>query len=191
MALLTDNATRRWLVRLAVGVLVLSLRPAGTAPLEEHHVKAAFLYNFAKFITWPQPPAFAERRRFVFGLIGGGATAEALPDLVRNKTVHGYPVEVRRVRDLAEIGACDVLYVAESDGDRLAAILAHLRQARVLTVSDVSGFARRGGMIELYLEGGRVRFAINVRVMRAAGLEPSSKLLALANIVDEPPEDVP
>lgn len=191
MALLTDNGTRRWLGRLAVGLLVLSPRTAGVAPLEEHHVKAAFLYSFAKFITWPEPPAFAERRRFVFGLLGGGATAEALPVLVRNKTVHGYPVEVRCGRNLAEIGSCDVLYLAESEGGRLTAILADLQGEPVLTVSEVSGFARRGGMIELYLEGGRVRFAINVKVMRAAGLEPSSKLLALAHIVDDPPGDMP
>jgi hypothetical protein len=166
-----------------IGLLALSVPPVGGAPVEEHSVKAAFLYNFAKFIAWPEQAGFSERQRFVFCLLGEDATGAALPDLVRDKTLHGYPAEVRRLGTLAEPGACDVLYLAGPDGDRIDAALRQLERRPVLTVSAIAGFARRGGMIELFVEAGRVRFAVNVQTMRAAALEPGSKLLALARLV--------
>jgi len=165
-------------------LLAVSLRPSGALALEEHEIKAAFLFNFAKFIAWPEPAGYAERQRFVFCLLDENALGDALSELVRHKTLHGVPVEVRRGRTPGEVGDCDVLYLSGGDGERLETVIQQAQASPVLTVSDAAGFARRGGMIELYLEGRRVRFAVNVKAVRAAGLEPSSKLLALARIVD-------
>lgn len=191
MAFLAHSGARRWRSGAVLGLLAVLLRPAGAAPVEEHQVKAAFLYNFARFIAWPAPAAFSERQRFVFCLLGEDPLGQALPERVRDRLVSGVPVAVRSGRTLAELGACDVVYLAGLDGERLDASLRQLAAAPVLTVSGVAGFARRGGMIELYVEAGRVRFAVNVKAMRAAGLEPSSKLLALARLVETGPEYSP
>jgi hypothetical protein len=184
MAVLAHSDSARRLGRLALGLLVVLLRPSSAFAFEEHEVKAAFIFNFAKFIAWPKPAAFAARERFVFCLVGDDAVGDALSELVRAKTLHGVAVEVRRGGTLDEIGDCDVLFLSVGSGERPEAVIKQARAAPVLTVSDAAGFARRGGMVELFLEGQRVRFAINVKAVRAAGLEPSSKLLALARIVD-------
>jgi hypothetical protein len=184
MAVLAYSRAARRLGRLALGLLALSLRPSSAVAVEEQQVKAAFLFNFAKFIAWPEPAAYAARQRFVFCLLGENPLGDALSELVRGKTVNGVAVEVRRGRTLSEIGACDVLYLSGADVDVQVPALKQAQLSPVLTVSDAAGFARRGGMIELFLEGWRVRFAVNVKAMRAAGLEPSSKLLALARIVE-------
>lgn len=184
MAVLAHSDSARRLGRLALGLLVVLLRPSSAFAFEEHEVKAAFIFNFAKFIAWPKPAAFAARERFVFCLVGDDAVGDALSELVRHKTLHGVPVEVRRGRTPGEVRDCDVLYLSGGDGERLETVIQQAQASPVLTVSDASGFARWGGMIELYLEGRRVRFAVNVTAVRAAGLEPSSKLLALARIVD-------
>lgn len=184
MAVLGHSGSARQLGRLALGMLVLLLQPSSASPFEEHEVKAAFVFNFAKFIAWPEPAAFAARHRFIFCVLGDEAVGDAMSQLVREKNLNGVAVDVRRGRALGEIGDCDVLYVSAGDGERLEAVIKQAQASPVLTVSDAAGFARRGGMIELYLEGQRVRFAVNVKAVRSAGLEPSSKLLALARLVD-------
>lgn len=155
-----------------------------TDAVEEWRLKAAFVLNFARFIEWPRD-AQNGRKEFVFGIVGETPVGEALEELVRGKTVNGRPMVVRRGVPVAELCNCDVVYLAGSEQQRLERHLERLRGQPVLTVSDIPGFAGRGGMIELLTEGNRMRFAIDARAMRAAGLVPSSKLLALARLVGE------
>lgn len=178
---------RAWLPWLAVLACVFAptvgagLQPAA---VEEWRLKAAFVLNFARFIEWPGE-AQSGRQEFVFGIVGETPVGEALEELVRGKTVNGRRMVVRPGVSVAEMSSCDVIYLAGSEQQRLERHLERLRGQPVLSVSDIPGFAGRGGMIELFMEGNRVRFAIDARAMRAAGLVPSSKLLALARLVGD------
>jgi hypothetical protein len=174
----------RWMVIL-VCVLAPTL-PAGAEvdAVEEWRLKAAFVLNFARFIHWP-PDRADGRAEFVFGVVGKTPVGEALQELVRGKTWNGRPMVVRLEVPPAEMSQCEVVYLADSEQQRLEAHLQRLESQPVLTVSDMPGFAGRGGMIELFMEGNRVRFAVAVRAMRAAGLAPSSKLLALARLIGD------
>jgi hypothetical protein len=153
---------------------------AGDDVASDVAVKAAFLYNFAKFTEWPALPAAT---LLVLCVIGDDAVEDALTQTIRGQVIDGHGLEVRRLtRDLAP-QSCHVLFVASSDVRLASPMLSEMRAVPILTVSDGSGFARTIGMIELFVEGGHMRFAVNVDAVQRAGLHLSSRLLGLARIV--------
>ena len=160
------------------GLLVVS--PVHPGESLEYRVKAAFLYNFARFVEWP-PGTYAER--FGICVLGENPFGPALQRLTE-KRVRSVPIAVRELRSVEEIAHCQVLFVARSQRDELVEVLARLIDKPVLTVSDIDGFSRVGGIIEFYLERNRVRFSVNPHLARRAGLSVSSKLLGLARVVD-------
>lgn len=177
-------ASRSWLCAL---ILLGSLNPlpagAQTSATTEYQVKVAFLYNVVQFTDWP-PEAFAsESAPLVVGVLGTDPFGTLLDDLVRDEQVGGRPIAIQRYRTTAEIGACHVLFVSRSESGRFEEVFAALRGRSILTVGDVEGFARRGGMIRLAGERDRIRVRINLESARAAGLTLSSKLLRPAIIV--------
>ena len=143
-------------------------------------VKAAFLYNFAKFTVWPALPPAA---LIAVCVIGDDAIAAALVETVRGQKISGHTLNVLRPRDSATWGTCHVLFLTGADARRSAEALDAIKKLAVLTVSDGEGFARGGGVIELYVEGGRMRFSINVDAAEQSRLRLSSWLLALAKII--------
>jgi hypothetical protein len=143
-------------------------------------VKAALLFNFAKFAEWP---ALLSSASINFCIVGDEGVATALVDVVRGHTINGRRLEVWRPHDATAWKTCHLLYVADADSRRLAARLAEIRAVPILTVSDANGFAGTGGIVELYVDGARMRFAINVDAAERSGLRLSSRLLGLATIV--------
>ncbi len=142
-------------------------------------VKAAFLYNFAKFAEWP---ALTPHTPIVFCVVGDDHMADVLADTVRGQTIGAHPLTVSRPDSVAGWRACQVLFLGESETNRAEKALT-IKQLPVLTVSDGEGFALSGGMIALYVDSGRIRFAINVDAAEHAGLRLSSRLLGLAKVV--------
>lgn len=172
-----------WLC-VAAGLAVLAPAAQGqTGPAPtEYEVKAAFLYNFAKFVSWP-PAAFPDAEApFQLGILGDDPFGEALARLVASQRVQGRPFVIVHGRSPAELARCHILFISDSEQSRLAQHLAALRQAHsyALTVSDLDDFRAAGGMIHFVLERSRVRFQINPDSATAAGLTISSKLLSLA-----------
>lgn len=142
-------------------------------------VKAAFLYNFAKFTEWPAlPPGLP----IVFCVVGDEGIAAALAQTVRGQNVNDHPLDVARPRDSATWRVCQLLFIAEAEARRSAGGLSRITTLPVLTVSDGKGFIEAGGIIELYVESGRMRFAINAKAADLRGLRLSSRLLGLATI---------
>lgn len=160
--------------------VILTLSAPLQAQLAEYEIKAAFLFNFAKFVTWPEEPP----GNMMLCIIGNDPFGQAL-DVLADKEVHGKPLQIRQIAS-AEAGAgCHILFVSRSETSQLEKLFAFFNQeSGLLTVSDISNFAARGGMIELLLEGNKVRFAINVSAARNAGLGMSSKLLQLATRIE-------
>jgi YfiR/HmsC-like len=145
-------------------------------------VKAAFLVNFAKFVEWPESSYLGQGAPFSICVLGEDPFGDALNDL-RGKFVLNRPVAVWRIKNADDGWRCQILFVSASEKSHLPAIFKALRGARTLLVGETDGFAASGGDIQFMLEDDHVRFAINPDAIRRAGLQVSSKLLALAKIV--------
>jgi hypothetical protein len=147
----------------------------------EYQIKAAFLFNFAKFVEWP-PAAFAEATSpMIIGILGDNPFGEDLEKTVSNKTVNNRPITIKKeFRSLADATNCHMLFISTSEKQRLPEIFKALRGASVLTVGETDRFTETGGMINFVLEGNKTRFQINEATAKSAGLKISSKLLSLA-----------
>lgn len=144
----------------------------------EPALKAAFIYNFARFTTWPAdaPPGDT----FVICVLNDAAVAEALQRAVAGRSLTDRPVSVTSVAPAASKKACRVLYMAGLPVARAAEVVAELRDAPVLTISSIDGFASAGGMTQFFFEHGQLRFRIRLESAKRAGLQISSRLLIMA-----------
>jgi hypothetical protein len=146
----------------------------------EYQVKAAFLFNFAKFVEWP-PHAFASGTSpLVIGILGENPFHEDLARTILNKTIDRHPLEINEVRSPTQATNCHILFISTSEKERLPEILKGLKGANVLTVSETERFIDAGGMINFVLQGTKIRFQINKDAAASAGLKISSKLMSLA-----------
>jgi len=154
----------------------------GVGLQQQVDLKAAFLYNFAKFTEWP---GLAAGGRLSACVVGDDEILSAFTQIAAGRDINGHGFDFSNRAGAANWPRCHLLFIAATARDRAAAGLADLKSLPVLTVSDAPGFAKSGGMIELYLEGGRMRFAINVDAVTRSGLRVSSRLLELAKVVKD------
>jgi hypothetical protein len=148
----------------------------------EYQVKAAFLYNFAKFVEWPTQAFPADDTPITIGILGKNPFGADLERTVRDKSVNGRPLAVRSLAspDDSALKHCQIIFIYPMEKSRLGEILAKLKGTPALTVSETEGFTQAGGMINFIMEGRKVRFEINDAAATQAGLKISSKLLSLA-----------
>lgn len=167
-------------------VLALSSAKGRSAEVQtagEYQLKAAFLYNFAKFVDWP-PKAFPSPGTPIsLCVLGADPFGADLERTIKNETVGGRPFVIRRFDTVQESGGCHILFISLSEKDRLGRVLAPLRNLPVLTVSEWSDFTQTGGIINFVVEDNKIRFQINLAAAEQAGLKISSQLLKLAKIV--------
>jgi hypothetical protein len=156
---------------------------AGAAGPSEYEVKAAFLYNFARFVEWPLDAPGVDGT-FVVTVLGRDPFGSVLDDTLRGKTIEGKRVVVRRVLRSEDVGRTQIVFISDSETERLPEILKRLDAAPVLTVGDMSQFAERGGVIRFKVDQERIRLEINVAAAQRCRLRISSQLLKLARIVD-------
>jgi hypothetical protein len=142
----------------------------------EYRVKTAFLYNFSRFVTWPEA-ALRDRTGFSLCVIGSDPFGTLL-DKLAGKTVQNHPLVVRRLGSLAMLDDCQLVYIGKNAA--LDDVLLLLGEKPVLTVSEATDFVEQGGIIQFTLVQNKVRFRINVDAASNAGLIISSKLLSLA-----------
>jgi hypothetical protein len=153
----------------------------------EYQVKAAYLSKFGKFVEYPPSVRPLPDDKFYVCIIGRDPFGAVLDTAVQGETVGRAAVAARRITRIEDAPGCRVLFISASEDAKLKAILAGLRQAPLLTVSDLPDFTRRGGMIRFVIEGNRVRFDVNLTAARAAGLNLSSDLLQLAVAIRRAP----
>jgi hypothetical protein len=149
----------------------------------EYQVKAVFLFNFSQFVDWPASSFPDGRAPLVIGVLGNDPFGATLDEIVRGETVNGRPLEVRRYDSVEQIDACHILFIARSQDEQLDAVFATLKGRNVLTVGDLEGFARRGGIIRFVTVGNKIRLRVNLAAAQDAKLAISSKLLRPAQIV--------
>jgi hypothetical protein len=174
---------------IAAGIVLAAMLISGGAPsfargepAPEYVVKAAFLFNFAKFVEWPADAFSGPTSPIVICVLGEDPFGDALGSL-KGKTANGRPILIRSAATLGELERCHLLFVSSSEKANLPKILQATKDWNVLTVGDVDGFARDGGTINLVKEESRVGIEINLEAAQRTRLQISSKLLGLAKIV--------
>lgn len=175
----------RFMVWLAVGGFwaAPSEGLAQSLATQEYQVKAAFLFNFAQFVTWPTNAFLEPQAPLVIGIIGSDPFGSTLDEMVRGEKINGHPLTIQRFRRVEEFTNCHILFINESEPKRIEDIFTQLKGRSVLTVGDSDEFVRRGGMIRFFTEKGKLRLRINTELAKKVGLEVSSRLLRLATIV--------
>jgi len=170
---------------LMFGVL---LTPARAESFNENEVKAAFLYNFARFVDWPADTFRSPRDPIRICILGEDPFGSTLRDLLSGKSLAGRSFAVSDISD-TDASGCQILFVAASERKRLKSILG-LKHPGTLTVGETEGFCAEGGVVNFKVEAGRVNFEINVDAVAQANLRVSAKVLSLAQIVrDKSPKN--
>ncbi len=145
----------------------------------EYDIKAAYLYNFIKFVSWPGEIKSLPLRVCLYGQDPINEKLMPLKDI----RIHDREVEVKLVEDIADAPSCAVLYIAREQKKQLAEIVTVIDRSPVLMISDIPDFAKSGGTIGFVTLGNVIRFDVNLIKARASGISISSKLLELANQV--------
>ena len=196
-------------------VLILSgiaLSPcAYGAASKERQVKAAFIYNFIKFIDWPVGSEFDESDSITIGVVGGGDFIKAF-DPIKSKSVKGRGIVIKQFNDLDELNElrkkndpgwkekisdlkrCQVLFICSCKDEKTdipVELLKAMKASGVLVVGETQGFLENGGVINFIMESNKVRFEINVEAADSSGFKIRSQLLKLAKRVirKEEPKD--
>ncbi|MGE0158243.1 MAG: YfiR family protein [Gemmatimonadales bacterium] len=173
------RVTLAWLIAATLPVTVAGQAAAS----RESQVKAAFLFNFGQFVTWPADRCPATDGPFVIGVLGTDRFGETLEALTRDATIQDRPVAIERYESVEDVGTCQILFVSASETDRLERVFDALAGKHVLTVGETPEFAAGDGVIALLLAGTRLRMEINTAAAATADLTISSKLLRLADVV--------
>ena len=175
----------RFLRRLPAAVslaAVVVVSPAQAQETIEKEVKAAFLYNFTRFIVWPDGlPRGSEPFRLC--VVAEQAMTKAVEQTVAGETVNGRPLQAVVPRTSEQAKSCQILFVGRGELREASRLLSAVRDLPVLTVSDAPGFAAQGGAIEFALENRRVRFEINLQATDRAKLKPGANLIQVARRV--------
>ena len=149
----------------------------------EFEVKAAMLYRFTQFVTWPSN-TFAERTSpLVLGVVGDDSLKKYL-DVFNGAQSQGRKLIIRRFSADEAYDNCHIIYISDSEQRRVKEVLKPLATKPVLTVSDINGFAHQGGMMGMVSKGQKINFEINTNASAEAGLTMSSQLLRLGDNVE-------
>ncbi len=156
---------------------------AQSSTSKEYQIKAAFLFNFVQFVEWPAAAFPDANAPIAIGILGDDPFGTVLDQTVHGETIRNRKLVIQRSRRVQDLKDCHLVFISTSEKGRLAEILASLQTATALTVSETESFARHGGVINLYLEGNKVRFEINPGAAQRQGLRISSQLLKLGKVI--------
>lgn len=149
----------------------------------EYELKAAFIFNFAKFVKWTNPFDIDQRDTLPLCILGKDPFGTVI-DRLEGKKVQDYILHIKRIAAVEDNSDCRILFISKSETDRLSTLLTTLEQKKgILTISDIKGFANSGGVIELVLNKNRVQFIVNIAAAKDSELYLSSKILRLATVI--------
>jgi len=170
------------LVALALSwaLAVAPILQAQKASPTEYEVKAAYLYNFGRFVEWPNKATAPSGGPFTVCVLGQDPFGQALDATLAGESINGVNTAAVRISKPQEAVNCRILFISSSEDRQLKQILVTLEGTNVLTVSDLPQFSQRGGMVQFVLDGTRVRFEVNLTPVEHAHLALSSQLLKVA-----------
>lgn len=164
----------------SVALLLVPALQAQKAGPSEYQVKAAYLYNFGRFIEWPNKAGAPNADPFGVCVLGQDPFGQSLDAVLAGETIHGASAVAARISKPKDAVNCRILFISSSEAGQLKQILEALEGTGVLTVSDLPQFSERGGMVQFVLEGKKVRFEVNLTPVEHAHLALSSQLLKVA-----------
>jgi YfiR/HmsC-like len=169
-----------WTICLAAWMFILAVSGRAQIAPTEYQIKAAFLFNFAKFVDWPATPDAPADSPIVIGVLGENVFHDDLQAAINGKKVNNHALQFRQYDSILQATNCQILFISPSEKNHFARIVSQLNKASVLTVSESDHFIEAGGMINFVILEKKVRFEINNEAAKKAGLTISSKLLSLA-----------
>ena len=175
------------IVACGIALSVLPRIGAQSEGTSEYPVKLAFLYHFAQFVQWPPESFQTSTAPLVVCIVGGDPFDPDLEQELLNHTVERHPLAIMTVKRGADLRFCHMVFVPAPEWKQEARVIDNVRGASVLTVGETKGFAERGGIINFTIDRNKLRFAINLDAAKQTPLTISSKVLALAKIVRDPP----
>jgi YfiR/HmsC-like len=174
------GSRRRWAAALVLALSMPAAFPAQFA--NEYEVKAAFLFNFTRFVDWMPSSRNAP---FCIGVYGADPFHGALEEVVKGRSMGGRAIAVKHFKPEEDPADCEIVFISVVDPRKVAKILIQLKDAPILTVGDAPGFCAMGGVIGFSVEDNKVKLQINPGAALRAHLQVSSKLLSLASLVRE------
>ena len=188
-------------VRAAIAIVpillvAMALNAQNTSGSTEYLIKAGFIYNFSNLVQWPSSSFASPDSPIVIVILGEDHFGNTLDHALEGKKVNARSFVIKRAKSISELQRvlgpqkdCQILYVSSSEMPHLNDAIQMLKGVPVLTIGETPGFAQNGGIINLILEDNKVRFEVNVAAAKAADLNISSRLLALARIIQPPSSD--
>jgi ribosome-associated protein YbcJ (S4-like RNA binding protein) len=187
-------AALRWLAWALWGCCFFAGLTPGLAQdpvAKEYQIKAAYLYNFAKFVEWPAPAFTNNESPLVIGVFGPNPFGDELIAIAKDHKINGRSIVIKHVATLAEARGVHLMFFGDTEDGHIAGTLAALKENGVLTVGESEKFIASGGMISFVLEENRVRFEINAAAAERQGMKISAQLLKLAKTVRNEPRQLP
>jgi len=169
---------------LLLAALALAM-PAHAVEADEYQKKGEFLFSFASFVEWPSESLVGAQGEVRVCVFGNDDVTSILSEVLQGRSAGKRDVMVRRIDDLAGITWCRIVFITKSSELEPEVVINSLGATSILTVGETAGFAANGGMVNFTGEQSQVRFEINEGAARRAGLKISSKLLRLAELVEE------
>lgn len=173
----------RALVALSIGWAFLAQPQRGLSQAgspDEYQVKLAFLYNFTKFVEWPDQALSSPQAPFTICVVGADPFGKELENELRTRNAADHPIAVSRLGSSGDVGRCQIAFIRAEERKRLAAIISRAKGHDVLTVGEASGFLESGGQVNLVFIGKSLHLAVNLAATQQTHLKLSSKLLSLA-----------
>lgn len=161
-------------------VLIPGAIATARAQVQEYALKAAFLYKFGLYVEWPSSAFSSSIGPFNLCVAGQDPFGESLDKAVAGERINGRNVVIRRLKTVGQNSGCHILYIGDSDAQRVAQIVAAVSGGSVLTISDTRGHGSSTGIIDFVIKDNRVRLEIDDEAAAQNGLVISSKLLSLA-----------
>lgn len=165
----------RVLLIFCLWVILSSTSTAIAAPLEEYEIKAAFLYQFSKFVEWPE---LTSQESFTICIFGSNPFSKFIEDLETSE-MKSKKVRVHLVTGTDPMDSCQILFIPRNE-HKAAGIVQKIIPKRILTVGETENFLAAGGIINFIKQGNKIRFEINQKQAEASGIKISSKLLSVA-----------
>lgn len=171
------------LKRLCIILLLVSQAAvicAQSRPAAAFQVKAAYLYNFTRFVEWEPDAYAAPDAPFIIGVLGNKLVGDYLQEIVRGEKVGNRPIIVQQYRSISEVRNCRILFMSAAEASRARESLPEMTGKGILTVSDGESFLKWGGMIRFFNQENKIKIQINSSAARSGQLQISSKLLSVA-----------
>ena len=167
-----------------MGLLLMlgAVRSFAQTPSRADQVKAVFLFNFTRFVDWPPADLGATGEPFIIGVLGPNPFGAYLQAVVSGESVGSHPILIKEFSTVASVSNCHILFVNTT---AVAPVVRSLRNRSILTVGNQENFASAGGMVRFFLQNNKIRLQINLKAARQAHLAISSKLLRIADVINE------